>query len=267
MKRFVLLAFSAVLITACNNTPTTPTTGTTPTTPVVTPISAVNGTMLNSGGASSVALLLDNTSAASSSNPVLASASVAADGTFSLPLPSLATITPYLTTPSNATDGSDDNQGCTGALVSSDPSGQAFGFSLLRANNNVLSTTHGAVNQSTMSAALEGYDWVYQTKAQNMTGSVTCLQPSNTGTGNDTLKISSAASMHAGWNLVKLTGTLVGNSATHTLTTTLALSTVADQHSTWYFPGDTLTTQSLRAQRDASIQAAIKKAGKLLTGK
>ncbi|GGR30731.1 hypothetical protein GCM10008957_46860 [Deinococcus ruber] len=214
-----------------------------------------------------MALLLDNTSAASSSNPMLSSASVAADGTFTLPLPSLATITPYLTTPSSATDVSDTNQGCTGALVSSDPSGQAFGFSLLRANNNVLSTTHGLVNQATLSATLDGYDWVYQTKAQNITGSVTCVQPSNTGSGNDTLKITSAASMHAGWNLVKLTGTLVGNSATHTVTTTLALSTVADQHSTWFFPGDTLTTQSLGAQGKASLQAAMTTATKILLGK
>ena len=90
MKRVVLLALSAALITVCPNTPTT---GTTTPTPVVTPeISAVNSTIQNDSGTRTVALLLDNTSAASTTNPVLVSASVAVNGTFSLPLPSLTTI-------------------------------------------------------------------------------------------------------------------------------------------------------------------------------
>lgn len=92
----------------------------------------INGSVQNySGGASTIKLLAngDYTLAESSTNPALGSAPLSAAGVFSLALPPLAVITPYL---SETGSGPAPSANCSSSVTVSDPTSQGYRFADLQ---------------------------------------------------------------------------------------------------------------------------------------
>ena len=237
MKRYALYALclplTAALLAACGG-------GTVITDPIVlaaVPITTVNGTVDKwTGGASTVELLALST-AKSATNPALASATLNANGTFALTLPSLATITPYLTTIGNPGENLARNgTGCTGTLTNSDSTVQGYGFSTLSTGGSVIwtyafvstSATATTPNTDKISARL----WLYLAKPTTFGGSTTCAETVDGVPAKITTTVN--APLVQGWNALALTGTLVTSTDNTSKTGTVNLSTVSDASSDWY---------------------------------
>ena len=180
MKRYatyvLCLPLTAALLAACGGG------GTATVNPApAAPITTVNGTVQGwTGGASTVELLALST-AKSATNPALASATLNANGTFALTLPSLATITPYLSAAGTPGDGvTSGGTGCSGALTISDPTVQGYGFSTLSAGNTTFWTYNFATTPATATtsatATFSERLWLYLAKPTTLGGSTICTQ-------------------------------------------------------------------------------------------
>ena len=271
MKRYatcaLCLPLTAALLAACGGGGAT--TGPAPTGSAASTITTVNGTVDKwTGGASTVELLALSTNK-SSVNPALASATLNANGTFTLTLPSLATITPYLSAAgSPGSSVSSGGPGCTGTVTNSDPTVQGYGFSTLSVGSSVVwtyslvSTPATATTPDTVKVSERL--WLYLAKPTTLSGSTICTETLNGIPITTTTSVN--APLTQGWNALAVTGTLVISTGNTSGTGTVSYSTVSDAPSTWYLLSQTgaqsLQTKSAAA-RFVSAQATF---GKLLGG-
>ncbi len=270
MKRYatyaLCLPLTAALLAACGGGGGNTTTGPAPVLPVAAPITTVNGTVSGwTGGASTVELLSQPT-AKSATNPALASATLNANGTFALTLPSLATITPYLSTAATGSDSTvSGSTACNGTRTNSDPSALGYSFGSLSAGNNpVISGTSSistSVDTNTTTATFNGRQWVYSTKPTTFSGSVVCTDAPS----GFTFTTSYNVALTQGWNVLAVAGTSIFSADGKSTITTFSYAATTDAPSTWYLVP--VGAQSLQAQgaaaRFVSAQATF---GKLLGG-
>jgi len=221
----------------------------TPTPATHTQPASVNGTVSAYGsGTGVIELLADDTQAKSASNPALVSATLNANGSFTLPLPSPAAVTPYLgngvaaVTPSVA--------GCTGSLTNSTPGTQAYSFSTLSANGVAVESVQAS--QSSSSLVIHGKLWIYETKANTLGGSFSCTVNSNNRA--ETVTVTANTALQAGWNVLALdvNGAVSGS----TTTVTIALTGLDDAPSVWY-TGDNLGGLAFKNGSGAAMKTGL----------
>lgn len=162
----------------------------------------------------------------------LSTAPLAAGGSFSLALPSVAAITPYL----KATSSTDFSSvaGCTGALTVSDSAAQSYFLSTLKASAGSTTRTVTAATVTTTTAGttttvtLDGRNWIYTDRAFRLGGSASCNSTTASG-APFTVNVTANVQLSAGWNIVQIK--LTGTSTSSTLT--LTQSNVADDPTVW----------------------------------
>ncbi|GGQ99297.1 hypothetical protein [Deinococcus ruber] len=203
-----LASLTAVLVACPQNSTTTP-----PTNPVPTTPTSISGTVQSwNGGTGAVELLASPYADKSASNPALSTGTINADGTFSVALPSAATVTPYISDIGSQAasllffaSGS-----CSGNLPSSDGSARGTVLNLLdiRQNGNY-STSIAAIdlkdNSVNGNLALDGTAkvWVYVDRPTTLNGGITCITK---GTNfNVTEHLNANAVLSQGWNVLSQT--------------------------------------------------------------
>jgi hypothetical protein len=223
IKRLALLPLTAALLSACGGGDL----GSSPV-PVSTAPTAIQGTLTGySGGASTIEVLAIDTAPKSASNPALASASLSASGSFTLPLPTAAAITPYLSAPGTAADGLNTETGCDGAITDSAPEAQSYSFGTLTANGQSYSSVSSSSNTATRTFTLDGTLWIYTSKATTLGGSLSCPPETQNGV-TATARISANATLTPGWNVLKLHADSVVGADGTSVTTTVSFSTATD---------------------------------------
>lgn len=239
MKRYasyaLCLPLTAALLAACGGG----TVITDPIVPVAVPITTVNGKVDRwTGSASTVELLAQPFGIKSATNPALASATLNANGTFALTLPSLATITPYLSVAANPTSLLAENgASCTGALTNSDPSSQAYIFGGLNSENRFLLSSQNVITNKTSTEATVSTNaklWIYVTKPTTLGGSATCNSTDSLSGFTFVSNISANAPLVQGWNILALTSTTVSLLDKKSATSTDNFTAISDGPSTWY---------------------------------
>lgn len=227
MTRLILfLPLTAALMTACGGGVSVlpPSNFTQPT--------SINGTVQNyRGGATTIEALAVGTSAKSPSNPSIASAALSASGNFTLPLPTLATITPYLSAPGSAADGVYTETGCSGMLTNSAPDAQGYTVGALNVGGVTYSTVTTVTNQTARTITVDGGEWTYSTKATTLGGNITCTQSANGST--TVLQVSANVPLKAGWNFLKLHADGAASSDGSTVTINLNFAAADDRATTW----------------------------------
>ncbi|WP_407572083.1 hypothetical protein [Deinococcus altitudinis] len=232
MKNALLfLPLTAVLLAACggNATPDPVVTKPLPL-PAPAVLTAINGAVQNySGGASTLKLLAsgDYTLAESSSNPALASAPLSAAGAFSLALPSLAVVTPYLY---ETGSGPMSSSNCSSSIVVSDPTSQAYRFADLHVGNVVY--YNGDITSTSTTVSFSNASWIYLTKPTTISGSYRCTDTSTPGKTTVATQ-NYNASLKQGWNILDLNGTLSGSSDGKTYTSVTNTTTGSDRATLW----------------------------------
>jgi len=222
-KLTLILPLTAALITACGGT-SAPSNFKQP--------ASITGTIQNySGGASTIEALAVGTSGKSASNPVIASAALNANGSFTLPLPPVATITPYLSAPASAADAVYTETGCSGQLTNSAPDAQAYAISALNAGGVTYTNVTTTTNQTARTVTVDGGEWIYTTKATTLGGNLICTGSASGIT--EVLEVSFNAPLKAGWNFLKLHADGVASSDNATLTVNLNFATADDQATSW----------------------------------
>lgn len=222
-KLIVILPLTAALISACGGAGV-PSSFKQPTT--------ITGTVQNyNGGATTIEALAVGTSGKSASNPAIASAALSANGSFTLPLPSAATITPYLSAPGSAGDAVYTESGCSGQLTNSAPDAQAYAISALNAGGVTYTNVTTSTNQTARTITVDGGEWIYTTKATTLGGSISCTGSTNGIT--EVLRVSFNAPLKVGWNFLKLHADGVASSDNSTLTINLSFTTADDQATSW----------------------------------
>jgi hypothetical protein len=226
-KALFMLPIAAALVTACGGGVSTPDQGANTTKPA-----SVNGTIqIYTRGAATIDLLRNEVASKSASNPALASATLNANGTFTLGLPSLAAVTPELSVPGSANTALFTDPTCSGALSNSVPEAQAYSFSTLNASGIIYDNGSSSVDTNAGRITEDGSVWIYTTKATTISGSLSCPAVNNGLTSVTT--INANAPLAVGWNLVDLraVGTLSGDLKSFTLNMTI--STVNDHATLW----------------------------------
>ena len=219
-----LLSLTAVLV-ACPQ----------PVTPAPSP-TAISGTVQSwNKGAGSVELLAYPAKDKGASNPALATGDIKADGTFSVPVPSAAAVTPYLSplVTSVSTDSS-----CTGSFSSSTPGTQSFGVDELDIRQSGAYTTSivsvNAADQSTSTTAtivITGKLWIYVDKTTTLSGQTNCASSADGLTLSG--QLSANAQLNQGWNILAETFTLSGVKASGFATLTGNITATNDASFPW----------------------------------
>lgn len=238
MKNLLLFLPVTILLAACNSAPSAPE----PTDPAITQLVGVVG----SGTGTGTVELLD----ATNTGAVLSSASVAADGSFTLPLPSADQFASKMV----AADRVLAQVGCTGTLSSSTADTSGFGFAELKATRSgtamqvVTLTTD--LNLLPPHLAFKGHAWVYTDKATRLTGDLDCTQLIKAPGALSQLTLSVDAQTRAGWNVLEISGRTAG--ANLPTTASASATVVKDfQGSHWRTVADiakTITNLSMQSK-------------------
>lgn len=252
MNRLALLPLTALLLAACGG-------GSVDVTPVTAaPVVNIRGTVVgNTSGATTIEALADDTKPKSAGNPALSSATLNANGSFTLPLPGVAALTPYLSAPGTAADGIYTETGCTGSLTNSAPAARAYSLSLLTAGTQTYSTLKVSSNPAARTFTFDSSLWIYTTLASTLGGSLSCTQPAASG-GTDTVTVSANAPFTAGWNVLNLHGDGTGSADGRSSTFAFSLTTGADQATTWTAAPTQASALSLDPLA-ASMKASLRK--------
>lgn len=207
MKPLLAALLTSALLASCGGSPPAPTQST------PSPATAIQGTVVNwNGGAGTVAAVEGATT--------LSSAPLAADGTFTLPLPdaakvigSLGTLTPADFAPVSS---------CSGPLTVSDPAARAYLLSSLSVTAGARTSTVSAYS-ATGGGQVEGRVYLYADRAATLGGAATCAAGAG---GSTAVQVSANVTLRAGWNLVAVRVNAIGS-------TTVTLSNAADGPTTW----------------------------------
>lgn len=237
MKKPVLyasLALISALLAACGNhysstLPVVPD-------PRVAP-TRVSGTLSGwTGGSGSIEMLADDSSSRSSSNPVLATGTLNADGSFDVALPDADAVTPYLVpaenlfVPSSAT--------CSGDFFSSNGAARTFVSSRLDVRQDGAYVTTAEPIQFTdqsSGSSLKSTDvrrfWVYADQPTTLGGSQDCTDSHAglTTTSHATLN----APLERGWNLMTETSVISTTQGSGQATAEVTLHLTDDSSGPW----------------------------------
>ncbi|MBB5232819.1 hypothetical protein [Deinococcus budaensis] len=163
LTRPALLVGAALALSACGSARLPPAPENQP------PVAAVRGEIANWAGTGTVTL-------PGPAGQALASAEVAADGSFSLALPTEGALTGAGALRDSASALA--QLGCTGTLSSSTPAARGYGFLALNARSSAQAQTIVAatVDFSYLPprARLQGYAWLYADQATRLTGTLDC---------------------------------------------------------------------------------------------
>ncbi|WP_291425947.1 hypothetical protein [Deinococcus sp.] len=191
----LMLTTLTVALSSCSSDPKTP----------VAPPVQVTGTVKSGSGEGKISL-------AGTGTTVLASAPVAADGSFTLNLPDAGALAGQLVSASTIMA----NVGCVGNLISSNAAAKGFGFAALNAVRSGASQQVYAAsaqgNVASVSSEMNMDLWVYVDQATNLSGSVDCTKLANSPQVSAiSAKFQNpqtpVVSLNAGWNVVHFKGT------------------------------------------------------------
>lgn len=193
-------------------------------------LTTINGSVQNySGGASTIKLLASSnySLAESSTNPALGSAPLGAAGAFSLALPPLAVITPYL---SETGSGPAPSSNCFSSITVSDPTSQGYRFADLHTGNVVY--YNGNITSTSTTVSFSNASWVYLTKPTTLSGSYRCTDTSTPG--KTTISTQNYnTSLKQGWNILDLNGTFTSSVDGTTYTSVTNTTTGSDRATVW----------------------------------
>ena len=236
---FLFLPLTALLLAACGGTATPD-----PVVPAPVPmpapapapmpapagLSTINGSVQNyPGGAATIKLLAsgDYTLAESPSNPALGSAPVSAAGAFSLALPPLAVVAPYLSVTGT---GPAPSSNCSSSISISDPTSKGYQFSDLHVGNVVY--YNGSFTSTSSSVTLNDASWVYLDRPTTISGSYRCTDTSTPGETNVFTQNYSTA-LKQGWNILDQSSTFSGSADGKTFTSVTTYTTGSDRATLW----------------------------------
>lgn len=199
MKKLIPLLPLGLLFTACQTTTPAPQ----PTDPAIVQITG----RVSSGTGTGTIELRDGVSAGAAT---LSSASIAADGSFTLPLPTPDKLAGSLVSADTVLG----QLGCEGTLTSGTPGTRAFGFAELQATRSgatmqvmALSTD---LNFLPPHLAFKGHAWVYTDQATTLKGELDCTKLINSPDTISRLTVSVDTRTRAGWNVLELAGRTSG---------------------------------------------------------
>jgi len=216
MKNLIfVLPLTFALITACNGA-NTPANATQPTT--------VSGTIAGySGGAASIDL---------KANSTIATGSVNTSGAFTVTLPAASTLTPYLSTLSENDLYTATNQTCTGSLTNSNSAARVFGFDTLHIGSTDYTTIQVAYSDTTLTATISGYLWLYTDRAATLSGTKTCTGTDGNGYASTT-QVTYTVPLKVGWNLIKEDASATAAATGKSISGQVTYTTVNDQATVW----------------------------------
>ena len=194
-------------------------------------LSTINGSVQNyPGGAATIKLLAngDYTLAESSTNPALGSAPLSAAGAFSLALPPLAVVTPYL---SETGSGPAPSANCSSSISVSDPTSQGYRFADLHVGNVVY--YNGNVTSASTTVSFSTVSWVYLTKPTTLSGSYSCTDAATMPGATTVFTQNYSAVLKQGWNILDLNGTLSASTDGKTYTSVTSTTTGSDRATLW----------------------------------
>ncbi|WP_157464939.1 hypothetical protein [Deinococcus apachensis] len=194
-----------------------------------------------SGGAGKVVASVEG-------KPELATASLGADGSFSLTLPTVDSN--LLVTPDPADFSTELPDNCTGSLTFSganDAKSATAAFSVQAQKGGEIAPL--ALSETADSATFAAGLYVYFNKAVGLSGKVTCIENNTTATGDVNVQFV------AGWNVVSV-------SVTGTATSTQISMKTGTLPGNWVYLGDGATQLSLKSQNlERRALGAVKSIG------
>lgn len=188
MKNLLLPSLALTLaLASCSSAPTPPATA--------EQTDSITGTVVSGSGTGNVVLKDDALGQ-------LSEAPVAADGSFTLPLPAPAKFSSRLMTATEVLG----SIGCTGTLQSSAPGAKGYGVVTLdlTRGNKVGKALAGQVTNGMASKSFEGRAWIYTDQATTLSGTVDCQKLVGIGIA---IPATVNVTTQAGWNVLKVSGT------------------------------------------------------------